>query len=35
MKTIILCEGTTDLLMLQFVLQYKYQWKYEEFVEIV
>lgn len=33
MKIIILCEGTTDLLMLQFVLQYKYHWKYEGFVE--
>ncbi|SFR71202.1 DUF3226 domain-containing protein [Anaeromicropila populeti] len=33
MKTLILCEGTTDLIMLQFVLQYKYDWKYDGFVE--
>ena len=33
MRTIVLCEGTTDLLMLQFVLQYKYGWKYKGFVE--
>ena len=33
MKTIIFCEGTTDLLMIQFVLQYKYDWKYQGFVE--
>lgn len=33
MKTLILCEGTTDLLMLQFILQYKYGWKYNGFVE--
>lgn len=33
MKTLIFCEGTTDLLMLQFVLQYKYGWKYDGFVE--
>lgn len=35
MKTIILCEGTTDLLMIQFVLQYKYGWNYKGFVENV
>ena len=35
MKTIILCEGTTDLLMIQFVLQYKYDWNYKGFVENV
>lgn len=33
MKTIIFCEGTTDILLLQFVLQYKYDWKYNGFVE--
>lgn len=33
MKAIILCEGTTDLLMIQFVLQYKYGWQYDGFVE--
>lgn len=33
MKTLIFCEGTTDLLMLQFVLQYKYGWKYDGFAE--
>lgn len=33
MKTIILCEGTTDLLMIQFVLQYKYDWQYKSYVE--
>lgn len=33
MKTVIFCEGTTDLLMLQFVLQYKYHWKYNGFLE--
>lgn len=33
MRTVILCEGTTDLLMIQFVLQYKYGWKYDGFTE--
>ena len=33
MKAIILCEGTTDLLMIQFVVQYKYGWQYDGFVE--
>lgn len=31
MRTVILCEGTTDLLMIQFVLQYKYGWKYDNY----
>ncbi len=31
MRTVILCEGTTDLLMIQFVLQYKYGWKYDDY----
>lgn len=35
MRTIILCEGTTDLLMIQFILQYKYGWMYKGFVENV
>ena len=33
MKAVIFCEGTTDLLMIQFVLQYKYGWKYCGFLE--
>lgn len=33
MKSIILCEGTTDVLMIQFVLQYKYGWSYNGFEE--
>lgn len=33
MRTVVLCEGTTDLLMIQFVLQYKYGWKYDGFEE--
>lgn len=33
MKTIICCEGTTDLLMIQFVLQFKYGWKYKGYEE--
>ena len=33
MKTVVFCEGTTDLLMIQFVLQYKYGWKYDGFLE--
>ena len=33
MKTLIFCEGTTDVLLIQFVLQYKYGWKYEGFLE--
>ena len=33
MKTAILCEGTTDLLMIQFILQYKYKWRYSGFLE--
>jgi len=32
-KTVIFCEGTTDLLMIQFVLQYRYGWKYHGFLE--
>ena len=33
MKTMIFCEGTTDLLMIQYVLQYKYGWHYNGFLE--
>lgn len=33
MNAIILCEGTTDLIMLQFMLQFKYKWKYKGFIE--
>lgn len=33
MRIRILCEGTTDLLLLQFILQYKYGWTYSGFVE--
>lgn len=33
MGTKILCEGTTDLLLLQFILQYKYGWVYKDFEE--
>lgn len=33
MKAVVLCEGTTDLLMIQFVLQYRYGWTYDGFVE--
>lgn len=33
MRTVILCEGTTDLLMIQFVLQYKYGWKYDDYLD--
>ena len=33
MRTIIFCEGTTDLLMIQFILQYRYGWRYDGFVE--
>lgn len=33
MKTIICCEGTTDLLMIQFVLQFKYGWTYKGYME--
>lgn len=33
MRAVVLCEGTTDLLMIQYVLQYKYDWKYEGFLE--
>lgn len=33
MRTVILCEGTTDLIMLQFLLQYKYGWRYKGFIE--
>lgn len=33
MRAIILCEGTTDLLMLQYVLQYRYDWEYDGFLE--
>lgn len=33
MKTLIFCEGTTDVLLIQFVLQFKYGWKYKGFLE--
>ena len=33
MRAVVFCEGTTDLLMIQFVLQYRYGWKYQGFVE--
>lgn len=33
MKTIIFCEGTTDVLLIQFILQFKYGWKYNGFLE--
>lgn len=33
MRAVILCEGTTDLLMIQYVLQYRYDWEYEGFWE--
>lgn len=33
MNGVILCEGTTDLMMIQFVLQYKYNWIYDGFLE--
>ena len=33
MRAVILCEGTTDLLMIQYVLQYRYGWEYEGFLE--
>lgn len=33
MRAVILCEGTTDLLMIQYVLQYRYDWEYEGFLE--
>ena len=33
MRTKILCEGTTDVLLLQFVLQYRYEWEYDGFLE--
>lgn len=33
MRTKILCEETTDVLLLQFVLQYKYEWEYDGFLE--
>ena len=33
MKTAILCEGTTDLLMIQFIIQYKYKLRYSGFLE--
>jgi len=32
-KTAILCEGTTDVLLLQFILQYKYEWEYDGYLE--
>lgn len=33
MRAVVFCEGTTDLLMVQFVLQYRYGWRYDGFVE--
>ena len=33
MKAVVFCEGTTDLLMIQFILQYKYGWRYSGFLE--
>lgn len=33
MRAVVFCEGTTDLLMIQFILQYKYGWKYDGFLE--
>lgn len=33
MKKLILCEGTTDLLLLQFVLMFKYGWSYLDYEE--
>lgn len=33
MRAVVFCEGTTDLLMVQFVLQYRYGWKYDGFLE--
>lgn len=33
MGTRIFCEGTTDLLLLQFILQYQYGWIYKDFEE--
>ena len=33
MRAVVFCEGTTDLLMIQFILQYKYGWKYNGFLE--
>lgn len=33
MKAVIFCEGTTDLMMIQFVLQYRYGWIYDGFLE--
>lgn len=33
MRAVIFCEGTTDLLMIQFVLQYRYDWRYNGFLE--
>lgn len=33
MRAVVFCEGTTDLLMIQFVLQYRYGWKYDGFLE--
>lgn len=33
MRAVVFCEGTTDLMMIQFVLQYRYGWKYDGFLE--
>lgn len=33
MRTVIFCEGTTDLVLIQCVLQYRYGWKYKGFLE--
>lgn len=33
MKSKVFCEGTTDIIMIQYVLQYKYGWNYSGFVE--
>lgn len=30
MRTVIFCEGTTDLVLIQCVLQYRYGWKHNE-----
>lgn len=33
MRAVVFCEGTTDLLMIQCVFQYRYGWQYKGFVE--
>ena len=33
MRIIILCEGTTDVILVQLLLQYRYGWVYDGFVE--